>query len=227
MTEPSKTPRTVEQRLDEWAAQPGAVVSKPERDFISAMRWFASLGVGYGWMQQVIEWEWQTKGAGAIGPEYWTRALTAAESALAEARAERDAAELRARNSEIRRAQMADVIAQGESDDMRAALVALELQQQAERERDAARAEAERLREEGEQHRHAIRYWADRFGTLSTAVAGNAEGPAVISAEILRMDAERYRWLRMNRLWLKANLPQIAAQEFDAAIDAAMRGEGG
>ena len=31
----------------------------------------------------------------------------------------------------------------------------------------------------------------------------------------------RYRWLRMNRLWLKANLPMIAAPEFDAAIDAA------
>ena len=34
-------------------------------------------------------------------------------------------------------------------------------------------------------------------------------------------DAERYSWLRMNRLWLKANLPTIAAPDFDAAIDAA------
>ncbi len=37
----------------------------------------------------------------------------------------------------------------------------------------------------------------------------------------LRADAERYRWLRMNRLWLKANLPMMAAPEFDDAIDAA------
>ena len=35
-------------------------------------------------------------------------------------------------------------------------------------------------------------------------------------------DAERYSWLRMNRLWLKANLPTIAAPAFDAAIDAAI-----
>ena len=35
-------------------------------------------------------------------------------------------------------------------------------------------------------------------------------------------DAERYSWLRMNRLWLKANLPTIAAPDFDAAIDAAI-----
>lgn len=35
-------------------------------------------------------------------------------------------------------------------------------------------------------------------------------------------DAQRYRWLRMNRLWLKANLPMIAAPQFDAAIDAAL-----
>lgn len=35
--------------------------------------------------------------------------------------------------------------------------------------------------------------------------------------------AERYQWLRMNRLWLKANLPMIHAGAFDAAIDAARR----
>ena len=35
-------------------------------------------------------------------------------------------------------------------------------------------------------------------------------------------DAKRYSWLRMNRLWLKANLPTIAAPDFDAAIDAAI-----
>lgn len=35
-------------------------------------------------------------------------------------------------------------------------------------------------------------------------------------------DAERYSWLRMNRLWLKANLPTIAAPDFDATIDNAI-----
>ena len=37
-----------------------------------------------------------------------------------------------------------------------------------------------------------------------------------------RRDAERYSWLRMNRLWLKVNLPTIAAPDFDAAIDNAI-----
>lgn len=41
--------------------------------------------------------------------------------------------------------------------------------------------------------------------------------------EAAERDAERYRWLRENRLWLKANLPMLAAQEFDAGIDSAMR----
>ena len=40
--------------------------------------------------------------------------------------------------------------------------------------------------------------------------------------EATRRDAERYRFVRMNRLWLIANLPMIAAPEFDEAIDAAM-----
>ena len=35
-------------------------------------------------------------------------------------------------------------------------------------------------------------------------------------------DAERYSWLRMNRLWLKANLPTFAAPDFDATIDNAI-----
>jgi multidrug resistance efflux pump len=52
--------------------------------------------------------------------------------------------------------------------------------------------------------------------------------------ELARMDAGRYRWLRMNRLWLKARLyeygdhvPMLAAPELDAAIDAARAGNGG
>lgn len=50
---------------------------------------------------------------------------------------------------------------------------------------------------------------------------------AEAEAAALRADAERYRWLRMNRLWLKANLPMIAAPELDTAIDQARGGGNG
>ena len=39
--------------------------------------------------------------------------------------------------------------------------------------------------------------------------------------DTLQEDAARYRWMRMNRLWLKANLPMLHVGEFDAAIDKA------
>ena len=51
----------------------------------------------------------------------------------------------------------------------------------------------------------------------AAAKAENAE-----QEQAKQRDAERYSWLRMNRLWLKANLPTIAAPAFDAAIDAAI-----
>ena len=76
-----KTPRTVEQRLNEWLSQPGTVVSGPEREFISYMRKSAAQGVGYGWMQQVIEWEWKSKGSGSWGPEYFQAQLRDAQKA--------------------------------------------------------------------------------------------------------------------------------------------------
>lgn len=120
-------------------------------------------------------------------------------SALTAAEAERDAAELRARNSEIRRAQMADVIAQGQSDDMRAALVALDLQQQAERERDAARAECERLREDANT---AIGYLKD----IGDWAHERSTGPAV-----------------QDDLWEIRRMAYACMAA--AAIDAAMRGE--
>lgn len=55
----SKKPKTVEEILAIWEKQPGARVSIAEREFIRDMRHAASKGVGYGWMKQVIEWEWQ------------------------------------------------------------------------------------------------------------------------------------------------------------------------
>lgn len=75
---------TVEDRVKEWLKQPGARVMPGETEFIADMRKAALHGVGYGWMQQVIEWEWQSKGAGAWGPEYFEKRiaeLTAKEKA--------------------------------------------------------------------------------------------------------------------------------------------------
>jgi len=45
---------------------------------------------------------------------------------------------------------------------------------------------------------------------------------AVARAERAEADARRYLFLRMNRRWLKANLPTLYTQEFDEAIDAAL-----
>ena len=51
-----------------------------------------------------------------------------------------------------------------------------------------------------------------------------AEPVRALKAQLVeaQKDAARYSWLRMNRLWLKANLPTIAAPDFDATIDAAI-----
>lgn len=40
-------------------------------EFVAALRAAASQGVGYGLMLQLVEWEWQAKGLGAVGPEYY------------------------------------------------------------------------------------------------------------------------------------------------------------
>lgn len=48
----------IEQRLDEWLKQPGTFVTPAELQFVRDMRKAAEHGVGYGWMQQVIQWEW-------------------------------------------------------------------------------------------------------------------------------------------------------------------------
>ena len=54
----AKKGQTVEQILAIWERQPGARVSTAERVFIEDMREAAKDGVGYGWMKQVIDWEW-------------------------------------------------------------------------------------------------------------------------------------------------------------------------
>jgi hypothetical protein len=68
---------TLEERLDVWLKQPGTFVTEAERAFIADMRKAAAAGVGYGWMQQIAEWEWQSKCPnGAWGPELHEAELT-------------------------------------------------------------------------------------------------------------------------------------------------------
>ena len=90
----SNTPRTPEQRIDEWAKQPGAVRMPGTTEFLACVRQYAH--IGYGHMQQLIEWEWQSKAPGAWGPEHFHAELTAAEQRIAElekyARHKRDCA---------------------------------------------------------------------------------------------------------------------------------------
>ena len=68
---------TLEERLDQWASQsPHLIVTDAERTFIEDLRRAAANGVGYGQMQQLIEWEWQHKHPGAAwGPEYFEKRL--------------------------------------------------------------------------------------------------------------------------------------------------------
>jgi len=64
---------SIEKKLQKFLKQPGAMpMTSHEHRFILDMRTAASNGVGYGWMQQIIEWEWQEKAPGmSFGPEYY------------------------------------------------------------------------------------------------------------------------------------------------------------
>ena len=53
-----------------------------ERGFLGAVRTAARMQVGYGWMQQVIEAEWQTQGVGAWGPAYFEAELQRLEEEI-------------------------------------------------------------------------------------------------------------------------------------------------
>jgi hypothetical protein len=66
---------SLEDRLAKFLEQPGTFITSPEKQFIADMRRARALGVGYGWMQQVIEWEWQSKGPGSFGPEYFEKRI--------------------------------------------------------------------------------------------------------------------------------------------------------
>jgi hypothetical protein len=52
---------TLEERLKEHLSSPGAYITEAEKRFIIDMRIAALEGVGYGWMRQIILWEWQSK----------------------------------------------------------------------------------------------------------------------------------------------------------------------
>lgn len=75
---------TLEERLNEWLKQqPGARVTPAERTFIEHMCRAAAAGVGYGWMQQVIEWEWESKvPGGSWGPQYYEKLIAQYEERL-------------------------------------------------------------------------------------------------------------------------------------------------
>lgn len=49
---------TVEEILARWSEQSGWRVTESEREFIRQMRMLREVGVGYGWMRQVIGREW-------------------------------------------------------------------------------------------------------------------------------------------------------------------------
>jgi hypothetical protein len=72
---------SVESNIAKWESQsPICRVSSAERKFIADMRAAAAAGVGYGWMQQVCEWEWQEYGLAAWGPEYFQRRIDELEA---------------------------------------------------------------------------------------------------------------------------------------------------
>jgi hypothetical protein len=75
---------SIEKNLAVHAKQPGArSPTGAERQFIEDLRKAALCGVGYGWMQQVIEWEWQAHGPGAWGPYYFGNRISELEKLVA------------------------------------------------------------------------------------------------------------------------------------------------
>ena len=74
--------QTLEQYLDEWAQQPGACVTPAERQFIADMRKARFNGVGYGWMQSIIEVEWQSTHGHSWGPRYFEKRIRELEDEI-------------------------------------------------------------------------------------------------------------------------------------------------
>jgi len=53
-------PPTIEEFLSEFLKRPGAFITPAELIFIANMREAAKQGVGYGWMKQFIDLEWNS-----------------------------------------------------------------------------------------------------------------------------------------------------------------------
>jgi hypothetical protein len=73
---------TVEGYLVEWMTNnPGVRVAPAELQFISAMRQTRAGGIGFGWMMQIIELEWNaTCSAGGRWPEALARRTAEVEA---------------------------------------------------------------------------------------------------------------------------------------------------
>jgi hypothetical protein len=67
----ASTTKTTEDRLLEFAVQNGMEdIPGTATNFIQILRAYQSLGLGYGFMIQLIEWEWQASSGGeSWGPE--------------------------------------------------------------------------------------------------------------------------------------------------------------
>lgn len=71
-------------KLTRWAEQPGTRITRAELDFINEVHVAAEQFVGYGWMQQVIEWIWQERGIGSWGPESHQQRISDLEAQVRE-----------------------------------------------------------------------------------------------------------------------------------------------
>lgn len=76
-------------KLTDWAAQcEGAMITEYELEFLRAVNRAADFGVGFGWMQQVIEWAWQEQSeidglpGSSWGPEYFGTKISDLSTAL-------------------------------------------------------------------------------------------------------------------------------------------------
>lgn len=56
-----RPPPTVEEFLMAHLSLPGTFVTNHERNFIADMRHYSAMGVGLGWMKQMIEIEFERK----------------------------------------------------------------------------------------------------------------------------------------------------------------------
>lgn len=70
--------------MHDWCGETGGAVGEVEQAFVQMVHAFAFLGVGYGFMQQIIEWIWQETriGSGAIGPEFYEKKIRALEDQI-------------------------------------------------------------------------------------------------------------------------------------------------